>query len=126
MRCYMNNIFYRDAAESFSKGVLTQQTFEYGKRRALVSLKICFSGWLYELIGSIMTAVSPALMSLGMQHQYYIDAIIMFLGAPILHLINDEDTKAVIVEKGWYWGFRHMAGFRNQIAPQNAPSNPEN
>ena len=123
MHCGTINIFYRDAAESFSKGVLTQQTFEYGKRRALVSLKICFSSWLYELIGSIMTAVSPVLMSLGMQHQYYIDAIIMFLGVPILHLINDEDTKGVIVERNWYRGFRHMAGLGNQIAPQNAPGN---
>ena len=106
--------------------MLTQETFEYGKRRALVSLKICFLSWLYELTGTIMTAVSPALLSLGMKHQYYIDAIIMFLGVPILHLINDEDTKGVIVEKSWYWGVRHMAGFRHQITPQNAHGNPNN
>ena len=119
----INNIFYRDAAESFSNGVLTQETYEYGKSRAMVSLKICFLGWVYELIANIMTAVSPSLMSLGMQHQYYIDVILMFWGIAFVHLMNDEDTKGVIVERNWYRGFRHMLGFRNQIAPQNAPVN---
>ena len=114
---------YRDAADSFSKGVLTQQGYDYGKSRAMVSLKICFFGWVYELFGNIMTAVSPSLLSLGLQHQYYIDAILMFLGIPFLHLMNDENTKGVIVERNWYQGFRHMAGFPNQIGPQNAPDN---
>ena len=115
--------FLRDAADSFSKGVLTQETYDYGKSRTLVSLKICFLGWVYELFGNIMTAVSPSLLSLGLQHQYYIDAILMFLGIPFLHLMNDENTKGVIVERNWYQGFRHMAGFPNQIGPQNAPDN---
>ena len=119
----INNIYYRDAAESFSNGVLTLETYEYGKSRAMVSLKICFLGWVYELIANIMTAVSPSLMSLGIQHQYYIDAILMFLGIPFIHLMNDEDTKAVIVERNWYRGFRHMVGLQNQIEPQNGPVN---
>ena len=62
-------------------------------------------------------------MSLGMQHQYYIDVILMFWGIPFIHLMNDEDTKGVIVERSWYRGFRHMAGLQNQIDPQNAPVN---
>ena len=121
-----NNISYRDAAESFSNGVVSQESYEYGKSRAMVSLKICVLGWGYEIFGNIMTAVSPSLLSLGFQHQYYIDAILMFLGIPLIHLMNDEDTKGVIVERNWYQGFRHMVGLQNQIAPQNAPGNQNN
>ena len=50
----------------------------------------------------------------------------MFLGIPLIHLMNDEDTKGVIVERNWYQGLRHMAGFQNQVAPQNAPGNQNN
>ena len=119
-------ILCRDAAESYSNGVSTQESYEYGKSRAMVSLKICVLGWSYELFANIMTAVSPSLLSLGLQHQYYIDAILMFLGIPLIHLMNDEDTKGVIVERNWYQGLRHMAGFQNQVAPQNAPGNQNN
>ena len=115
--------FLRDAADSFSNGVLTQETYDYGKSRTMVSLKICFTGWVYELFGNIITAVSPSLLFFGLKHQYYIDAILMFWGIPFFHLMNDEDTKGIIVERNWYRGFRHMVGFQNQIAPQNAPGN---
>ena len=119
-------ILYRDAAESYSNGVLSQESYEYGKSRAMVSLKICVLGWGYEFFANILTAVSPSLLSLGLQHQYYIDAILLFLGIPFIHLMNDEETKGVIVERNWYQGFRHMVGFQNQIAPQNAPGNQNN
>ena len=92
----------------------------------MVSLKICVLGWCYEFFANILTAVSPSLLSLGLQHQYYIDAILMFLEIPFIHLMNDEETKGVIVERNWYQGFRHMVGFQNQIAPQNAPGNQNN
>ena len=115
--------FLRDAADSFSKGVLTQETYDYGKSRTLVSLKIFFLGWVYELIGNIITAVSPSLLFLGLKHQYYIDAILMFWGIPFFHLMNDDNTKGVIVERNWYRGFRHMVGLQNQIAPPNELEN---
>ena len=90
----------------------------------MVSLKICFLGWVYELIANIMTAVSPSLLSFGIHHQYYVDAILMFLGIPFIHLMNDENIKGVIVESSWYRGFRHMLGFENQISPD--PVNQDN
>ena len=98
------------------KGVLTQEAYAYGQSRAMVSLKICFSSCLYELIGTVITAMSPALMSSGVEHQYYVDAIIMFLIIPLFHLMNDEVTKGIIVEKGWYWGLKHMIGYQHSTA----------
>ena len=83
----------------------------------MVSLKICFSSCMYELIGTVITAMSPALMSSGVYYQYYVDAIIMFLIIPVFHLMNDEVTKGVIVERGWYWGFKHMIGIHDSTPP---------
>ena len=117
---------HRNANGSFLKGVLTEETYEYGNSRTMVSLKICFLSWLYEFIGTIITAVSPKLISLGLRHIYFIDSFIMFLVIPFFHLMNDEETKGVIVERGWFQGLKQMAGFPNQIVPQNAHENQSN
>ena len=95
------------------KGVLTEETYEHGKARTMVSLKICFLSWLYELIGTVATLLSPDLHSLGIRYYYYVDAIIMFLVIPFCHLMNDDETKATIIEKGWYHGVKLMAGFKD-------------
>ena len=111
---------YRHADDSFVKGVLTEEGYEHGKARTMVSLKICFLSWLYELFGTVATLLSPDLHSLGVRYYYYLDAIIMFLVIPFCHLMNDDKTKGIIIERGWYQGVRYMAGFHNnQIAPAN-------
>ena len=121
---YITNVsLHRNTDDSFLKGVLTEETYEYGNSRTMVSLKICFLSWLYEFIGTIITAVSPKLISLGLRHIYFIDSLIMFLVIPFCHLMNDEETKGVIVERGWFQGLKQMAGFPNQIVPQNAHEN---
>ena len=124
---YITNVsLHRNTDDSFLKGVLTEETYEYGNSRTMVSLKICFLSWLYEFIGTIITAVSPKLISLGLRHIYFIDSLIMFLVIPFCHLMNDEETKGVIVERGWFQGLKQMAGFPNQIVPQNAHENQSN
>ena len=110
----------RHADDSFVKGVLTEETYEDGKARTMVSLKICFLSWLYELLGTVATLLSPNLHSLGIRYYYYLDAIIMFLVIPFCHLMNDDSTKAIILQRGWYQGVKHMVGNKdNQIAPAN-------
>ena len=32
--------------------------------------------------------------------------------------MNDEETKTVISEEGWYQGLRHMLGIHVTVAPQ--------
>ena len=111
---------YRHADDSFVKGVLTEETYEHGKARTMVSLKICFLSWLYELLGVVATLLSPDLHSIGVRYYYYLDAIIMFLFIPFCHLMNDDVTKGIIIERGWYQGIKYMTGFKhNQIAPAN-------
>ena len=111
---------YRHADDSFVKGVLTEETYKHGKARTMVSLKICFLSWLYELLGTVATLLSPDLHSLGIRYYYYVDAIMMFLVIPFCHLMNYDETKGIIIERGWYQGVKYMAGFRDsQIAPAN-------
>ena len=103
---------YRYADDSFVNGVLTAETYAHGKTRTMVSLKLCFLSWLYELCGTLVTVLSPTLHSMGIRYYYYVDAIIMFLVIPFCHLMNNDETKATIIERGWYQGVKHMAGFK--------------
>ena len=104
---------YRNADDSFVKGIFTVETYEYGKTRTMVSLKLCLLSWLYELFGAAVTVLSPTLHSLGIRYYYYVDAIIMFLVIPFCHLMNDDETKAIIIERGWYHGIKFMVGFKD-------------
>ena len=76
----------------------------------MVSMKISFVGWLLELVGTAMTLLTPTLNNIGLTNLYYPDAIIMFVLIPFLHIINEDETKGVIAENGWYEGLRHIFG----------------
>ena len=42
----------------------------------------------------------------------------MFVIIPSVYLMNDQATKNIISEEGWYQGLRHMLGIHNQIKPE--------
>ena len=71
-------------------------------------------GWLYEILSIIFAILSPFLLKHGIPNGFFMDAIIMFLVIPLIHLMNDEDTKGIIYEESWYQGIRHMLGIYNQ------------
>ena len=41
-----------------------------------------------------------------MHNAYFVDAIMMFVGIPLIHLTNDDDIKEMIAEEGWYQGLK--------------------
>ena len=71
---------------------------------------MCFMAWIYELIATLSALLTPYLKKHGIPNLYYPDAIIMFVVIPFVHLMNDEDTKSIILEENWYQGLRHMLG----------------
>ena len=71
-------------------------------------------GWLYELVASFIAILSPTLNKYGMPNTYMIDPILMFVIIPLVHLLNDEETKGIITEENWYQGLRHMMGIYNE------------
>ena len=79
---------------------------------------MCFMGSLYELLSVGSVVITPFLHRHGIPNLHFIDAIVMFLVIPFLHLLNDEDTKGIIFEENWYQGIRHMLGIYNEKEPQ--------
>ena len=89
-------------------GVESEEGYNIRIIRRIVSLKICFIGWMYELIGTMFTAGTPLLHEGGIHNIYFVDATMMFVGIPLVHIINDEDTKTIIAEAGWYQGLKSL------------------
>ena len=111
-------LIFSDSVNSYRAGVLSEKAHSYGNARRMVSLKFCVVGWLLELLGTAMNfLVSPAVYGGVIHNHYYVDAMIMFVLLPFLHLTNDEETKGIIADQGWYQGLRYMLGIKNQIAP---------
>ena len=108
---------FRSNENSFMLGVTNEELYGNANKRRLVSLKICFTSWLYELIGILFTLLTPTLLSFGFRYVHYPDAILMFVVIPVIHLINDEDTKTIILEEGWIQGFKSLLRIRDPVVP---------
>ena len=106
--------YFRHDDHSFSRGVLSEEQYERGKKRSIISLKLCFIGWLYELTAVASAVLTPFIKAIGVPNVYLVDAVIMFVVIPLVHLMNDEGTKAIIYEQNWYQGMRHMLGLYNE------------
>ena len=37
----------------------------------------------------------------------------MFIIIPLVYLMNDDDTKGVIIDEGWFQGLKYLAGLRS-------------
>ena len=74
-------------------------------------------GWLYESLGILSAVLLPILHNFGFSNLHYPDIILMFVLIPFLHLMNDEETKAIIAEQNWYHGLRHMLGIYTPVVP---------
>jgi hypothetical protein len=61
-------------------------------------------------VGIVAILVRPILQNRGLHNSHFADALVMFVFIPFSHLINDEETKAIIAEESWYQGLRHMIG----------------
>ena len=71
---------------------------------------MCCMAWMYELIATLFLLFTQFEQNHGIPNMYYPDAIIMFVVIPFVHLMNDEETKIIILEENWYQGLRHMLG----------------
>ena len=112
---YIFRFLYRDNERSYSRGALSDKSYERGTKRSLVSLKMSMISWLIEFISSLLAVSYSYLHSLGLHNLYYLDCIIMNIIIPLFHLMNDEETKGIISEENWYQGVRHMLGLYEQV-----------
>ena len=115
----------RSNDDSFEHGVLSWRQYVDGQARSIVSLQMCYMGWSYELLANVFIVLSPTLHKYGMPNVYMVDAIVMFVVIPFVHLMNDEKTKGIISEENWYQGLRHMIGMNKEaqrISPIPQPN----
>ena len=89
-------------------GTISSQAYMKDKSRSIVSLKVCFLAWVWELLGTISYLIIPVIGPLGLSYLHCFDALLTFTLLPVVYLANDEETKAVIAEHGWYIGLRDM------------------
>ena len=66
--------------------------------------------WLYEVLATLSTSLTPLLHKVGFPNIYLPDAILMSVVIPFANLMNDEETKGIISEANWYQGLRYMLG----------------
>ena len=125
-----NTIFHsRSNDEGYANGALSDDIYERGQKRSLVSLKVCMITWAIEVFSSLVFVAIPSFDSFQLKYVkirifHHIDCIITLIIIPAVYIINDEETRGVIAEEGWYQGFRHILGMHNQIIPASTPPAP--
>ena len=96
---------------SYEIGVLSDASYEYAVKRSIISLKMCILGWIYELISNIFVLIAPILkIQYNVPHTYFVDPMTMFIVVPFVYLFNDDDTKEIIYNEGWYQGIKYVLG----------------
>ena len=104
-------IIFRHDDEKYSLDVINKASYYNRTKRRMISLKICFVGWMFETLHIVFAIMAPQLYELGMPGTQYLKVLIMFLAIPLLHLMNDDDIKSAIAENGWNHGIKHILTF---------------
>ena len=112
-------LFSRSNKDSFVRGVVSENNYMKDKKRSIISLEICCMSWLYEFLAILSALLTPMLHEYGVPNLHLFDAVIMSIVIPLTHLLNDEDTKQVILEENWYQGIRHLLGIHVKPATAN-------
>ena len=128
-RTYFFLPFFSDNLDSFSSGAVSEASFLRGEKRSLVSIQVCYTGWLLEYIAIASTAISIllGLFDINIPNIHFLDAVIMSIVIPFIHILNDEITKGIILEHGWIKGISYALGMyiplkkEKQRIPLNRP-----
>ena len=74
---------------------------------------MCFWGWLYDFIPLFSQGLSTILREkYDLSFVHLPDAIVSFILIPFLHLMNDEETKLIILMENWFEGVKYVFGMR--------------
>ena len=65
-------------------------------------MNVCGIGLLMEFVGGVFRMLNPVLRIIGVKYSFIphlLDAFMVFVVVPIIHLLNDEQTKTFLVNK---------------------------
>ena len=91
---------------------MSDATYERRKKGSIISLKMCIIGCSLESLALPFYLLFTIFSSLHLLQ--YGPCIIMFVVEPLVYLMNDEETKAIIVEENWHQGLKYMLGLRKE------------
>ena len=78
---------------------------------------------MFAMATAILSGILGAqLQELSVPNIHFPDAIVMSVIIPSIHLLNQEETKGIIFESGWYQGFKHVFGRYTVAENQNSPA----
>ena len=97
--------------------VLPEDDVARNQKRSLISFQMCFTAWVYESVSFTFWALIPLFNYIGISNVYYLDVILSFVVIPSVYLMNNDDTKQIVLNENWYQGLRHMLGIYTQILP---------
>ena len=79
---------------------------------------------MFATATAILSGILGAqLQELSVPNIHFPDAIVMSVIIPSIHLLNQEETKGIIFENGWYQGFKHVFGRYTEAECQKRPVN---
>ena len=83
---------------------------------------MCTMGTIYELIAIAFFPLTPILHEkVSGPNITLVDAVLVSIFIPFLHLMNDDDTKGIVFEENWFQGIRYVLGLYKK--KPDAPGN---
>ena len=103
---------FRSDKQQLEIGVYNDEQYQQCRKKSIISLQMCFMGWLYELLDFVfIVIVGPILkFKFSFTNTYLCDVVMMFVVIPFLQILNDDDTKDIIYQESWIHGLKFMFG----------------
>ena len=102
-------------------GVYNDEQYHQSRKRSIISLQMCFLGFLIEIMDNIFIVVIESVLKYkyGFSNTYLCDVVLMFVMNPFLLFLNDDDTKEIIGQEGWIQGLKFMLEIYKPQAEEN-------
>ena len=112
---------FRSDKRQLEIGVYNNEQYHRSRKRSIISLQMCFLGFLIEIMDNIFIVIIESILKYkyGFSNTYLCDVVLMFVMTPFLLFLNDEDTKEIIDQEGWIQGLKFMLEIYKPQAEEN-------
>ena len=112
---------FRSDKQQLEIGVYNDEQYHQSRKRSIISLQMCFLGFLIEIMDNIFIVIIESILKYkyGFSNTYLCDVVLMFVMTPFLLFLNDDDTKEIIDQEGWIQGLKFMLEIYKPQAEEN-------
>lgn len=82
-------------------------------------MNVCGIGLFMEFVGGFLRMLNPVLRIIGVKYSFIphlLDAFMVFVVVPVIHLLNDEHTKTFLVDKEYYKALKTIFSFQEMTS----------